>query len=288
MIVSLIPTFKCLNKCGYCYLGNLRLTNNILSLDKLRELLNDLTDVTQIDIFGGDISLLTHSYLKDLYEICKTKTDNISCTTNKITDYIHSIFKNISISVNIERKDFKVNYNLFSKKIDYSMSIVATSKMVDFCMSNKSLFLSYAANAKYVYIMKYSKSVNNTKEYGTDKDYVKLIQFIIEHGDNINLINNDELNNLYDPTLNSNIFILPSGKYGYIKFEKDNEYFCEFDSLDEYDDIKNNERKLFIMKCGTCKYFNRCYTEHLNLTNNKCNGYIDLIEWYDKRNNTRE
>ena len=70
--------------------------------------------------------------------------------------------------------------------------------------------------------------------------------------------------------------------------ENDNEHFKDVDSVEDYLQWANQE-KVQVSKnsfCSECEYLGRCLSEHLREVRsleNSCNGFYNLIKWYEKR-----
>ena len=67
----------------------------------------------------------------------------------------------------------------------------------------------------------------------------------------------------------------------------DNEFFLEYETLDEYFKWCNNEKKRVEKNkfCTKCDYFGHCLSEHLRdvkSLDNSCNGFKHLIDWYKR------
>lgn len=71
MILSINPTYYCNFKCDFCYLTTEQLNDRqLLPLDVLERRLQEVTAKTQVDmvdLYGGEIGLLTDHYV---YELC--------------------------------------------------------------------------------------------------------------------------------------------------------------------------------------------------------------------------
>ena len=82
------------------------------------------------------------------------------------------------------------------------------------------------------------------------------------------------------------VYITPSGKYGVLEFDlNDNEFFLEYETLDEYFEWCNKEKKRVEKNkfCSNCEHFSHCLSEHLRdvkSLDNSCNGFKHLIDWY--------
>ena len=82
------------------------------------------------------------------------------------------------------------------------------------------------------------------------------------------------------------IYITPSGKFGVLEFDKnDDEFFLELDSFEDYQRWVQIE-KLRVRSnviCASCPYFGKCLTEHYRNVislENSCNGFRFLLDWY--------
>ncbi len=105
-----MPAYYCNGVCPFCYLGNMIKDKTILNLTTLQQRLQQLKEFDcqlEIDLFGGEISLLDHQYIDCLIELCKQYSDKISISTN-FTNYdnVVRLFdrgRGIVVSLNQER-----------------------------------------------------------------------------------------------------------------------------------------------------------------------------------------
>ena len=108
-------------------------------------------------------------------------------------------------------------------------------------------------------------------------------------------VNQKLLNSVIEKSRNAfsddHIYITPSGNYGVLEFDlNDNEFFLEYESLQEYFDWCEKE-KVRVSKnkyCKNCDYYGHCLSEHLRdvkSLDNGCNGFKHLIEWYARLEN---
>ena len=277
----------CNQHCCYCYLGDRICSNVLLSLLDLQKSLADINNhytITRIDIFGGEVSLLDDKYLFELKSICEKYTTHISVTTNLSRDISH-IFNHISISLNEERDDFKL---ILSKlpllSYDFSLSVVILPSIVKLFKSGKirNVLSLIPTNCKSANLIKYSPSIaSNCNIIVNDDDYEYVIfeAYKLYKSDILNFqIQNveDILSKQYSPLMSENIFILPNGEYAWIEFQNQKEFFKTSYNLNEYANAVNAEYNLYEKKCKSCKYFQKCYTEHLDL-NIKCSGHKHLL-----------
>ena len=93
------------------------------------------------------------------------------------------------------------------------------------------------------------------------------------------------LNGTYSAYSDAHVYITPSGKFGVLEFDiNDNEYFLEFNTFKEYLNWSNKE-KLKVNNnpiCSQCPYLGRCLTEHYRDVKDltySCNGFRYLLDW---------
>jgi hypothetical protein len=136
----------------------------------------------------------------------------------------------------------------------------------------------YSTNQANQFNIKFSDFENFIKKWITNKDK----QF--------ELVNEQLIQDVINKTRNSfsddHVYITPNGKYGVLEFDlNDNEFFLEYDTLDQYYQWCNKEKERVTKNkfCSNCNYFGHCLSEHLrevkDLTNS-CNGFKHLIDWY--------
>jgi len=149
-------------------------------------------------------------------------------------------------------------------------------------------------NLVSVEIKPYSTNQANAHPVG-NKDFEKFVTSWIERLNimKFEFVNEKRLRNTINKQANSfsndHVYITPSGNFGVLEFDSDNnEYFWELDSFERYLDWSVEEQHLVSQNkyCGQCKYFGNCLSEHLREVkslDDSCNGFINLIEWYDAR-----
>ena len=85
LFVSIMPTWHCTNNCYYCYLGKLRDSKKVATLKQIEKRLEELVkanySISEISLYGGEISTLDKQYLIDLISLCKQYAP-VNCQTN--------------------------------------------------------------------------------------------------------------------------------------------------------------------------------------------------------------
>ena len=94
----------------------------------------------------------------------------------------------------------------------------------------------------------------------------------------------DAFVNKYDPTMRAILFINPFNEYSCVAYEHSLEYFKTFDTLESWEEACKEEAAIYEKKCGHCKYYKRCYAEHLKdwEEDDECCGMKSLMKWYEE------
>lgn len=99
-ILKICTTYSCPFKCYFCFNRDKAEDNTLLSLDDMKEFLSKASDkFDKIVISGGEPSLVLKNYLKELVEIVKQYTSNVTIETYPI---VPSTFFDELNDVNIE------------------------------------------------------------------------------------------------------------------------------------------------------------------------------------------
>ena len=90
------------------------------------------------------------------------------------------------------------------------------------------------------------------------------------------------LDEKYDPTAKSNVFLLPNGKLASVSYIGDREYFKMHYSLEEFREFVQQEDMQYKQHCLACRWYGHCYAEHLDF-NMKCSGCKKLLDTLHER-----
>ena len=298
MNISINPTYYCNFRCNFCYLTEAQLADrNKISPDKLDEVLSKVTDpIEHIDLYGGEISLLTADYFYEIKKVIRKYYDgNININTNfsALPDYFYDDDITISVSYDFsarEKEQFVLN-NMMASLKPLSVLILASEKVLATDVEFMIFTLNMCSQVKSVEIKPYSTNQANAHPV-THRDFEehikkwidakteKRFQFI-----NQDLIE-DALDGNYSAFSDDHVYITPKGKFGVLEFDKDDrEYFKEYSTYEEYKhwaalEPINNVSDI----CRECPYYGGCLTEHYRYVrdlDNGCNGYRGLLDWYD-------
>lgn len=298
--LSINPIYLCNFRCKFCYLTEDQLSSkDKLDLNKLENLLldlkNNLFEIEHVDLYGGEIGLLSEDYLNNLDKILE-KFDNpsINVVTNlsKINNYFLSEHVDLSVSFDFEvrEKSDLVLQNILKIKKNISILMLASKDLIKKNVDDMIKFFNHIENIKSVEIKPYSSNQANNLNV-LDDEFEEFIKKWINSkiNKNFNFKNYDNILNSINKINNSfsdnHIYITPNGKFSVLEFDsQNNEFFLELNSIKEYLTWADNE-KLKVKNnnyCKNCEFLGTCLTEHyreVQSLENSCNGYVNLIKW---------
>lgn len=299
MNLSINPTYYCNFSCDFCYLTPEQLNDRHkitpLWLDHSLGQIDD--PIGHVDLYGGEIGLLTSDYFYAIKEkIRKYYKGDININTNlsAFPDFFRDddITLSVSYDFSAREKEQHVLNNMMNANKDLSVLILASPKVLEMDVEFMIFTLNMVSNIKSVEIKPYSINQANAHPV-THKDFE---DFVIKFDEaktekNFNFQNMDNIwrsiDKEYDAFSNDHVYITPSGKFGVLEFDKyDKEYFKEYKTYYEYKKwaIEEPEKNLSEI-CKTCTYYGNCLTEHYRYVKdltNSCNGYKGLLEYYER------
>jgi sulfatase maturation enzyme AslB (radical SAM superfamily) len=301
--LSINPLYQCNFRCDFCYLTKEQLADpKKMDLKKFNLLVAELKasryKVDHVDLYGGEIALLSNEYLEELDTILYEAFDP---TINIVTNYsiIHPYFLkdhvSLSVSFDFEARESHdlVFQNIISTNKKVSILMLASQKLMDMDVGSMIKTFNNIQNIVSVEIKPYSTNQANSYEVSF-VDYENFIKKWIDSDidKNFEFANEREIQRSLEGKRNAfsddHIYITPNSKYAVLEFDdKENEYFLELESLDayysweklEFSRVRSNDI------CKKCDFLGTCLTEHYrsveDLTHS-CNGYYNLLKWYSK------
>lgn len=301
--LSINPTYFCNFRCSFCYLTEQQLADKtFIGLDKLEAKLQQVCEVgpiDHIDLYGGEIGTMRKEYLESMHEVLKRYYNGkINVITN--LSHIHPYFMRddvqLSVSYDFECREVheRVLKNIAIVQKDVHVLLLAGACLVEKDVEGMIKVLNTLHNIKTVEIKPYSTNQANC-ETVSFKDYEEFVKRWIdsETEKRFAFMNEVKIQESLAGTANSfsddHIYVTPTGRFGVLEFDlNDNEFFLEFDDMDEYVAwTKREHLRVSANKfCSGCEYFGSCLSEHLrevkNL-DNSCNGFKLLLDWYNER-----
>jgi sulfatase maturation enzyme AslB (radical SAM superfamily) len=298
--ISLNPTYLCNFRCDFCYLTPEQLADN-KKLDPavLASLVEDMRQngyqVDHVDLYGGEIGLLTPTYLEKLDEILNTNAEptvNVITNLSRINSYFLHDYVDLSVSYDFKARQNhqEVFHNIAKLGKDVAVLMLASPELLKENVDEMIVMLNSLQNVKSVEIKPYSANQANMLNV-TDKDFEEFVKrwMLSPVEMNFSFINaqriKDSLDGSYTAYSDSHVYITPAGKYSVLEFdESGNEFFLELDTFKEYLDWTEVERKRVGENaiCKACPYLGRCLTEHyrdVKSLDDSCNGFRLLLDW---------
>jgi len=295
--VSLNPTYYCNFSCDFCYLTPEQLNDKTtLDLERLEELLMELSQhrtIDQVDLYGGEVLLLSESYHKALRELLGAYgCDDISLITNLST--VNSValdptyILTVSYDFEAREKADRVFNNLLTLPREFSILTLVSRAFLDTVTPDEYVHtFNLLTNMTVAELKPYSKNQANQQPV-TNREFEQFVYAVLTHPDRqFHLENQTHLEQVLEGTHNSfsddHVYITPAGNFAVLEFDKDNrELFLELDSFEDYLAWCTIEQQRVVNNsvCGSCQFFGKCLSEHLREEHNlldSCNGFHDLI-----------
>jgi hypothetical protein len=198
----------------------------------------------------------------------------------------------VSISYDFDaREDYeRVWRNMALLERPFSILMLASPELIKKDVNEMVNMLNSLNNLVSVEIKPYSSNQANQLDinFTQFEEFVKI--WVINKDKKFSLTNESLLQSVINKERNSfsddHVYITPNGKYGVLEFDlNDNEFFLEYETLDEYLKWCNKEKKRVEKNkfCSKCDHFGHCLSEHLRdvkSLDNSCNGFKHLIDWY--------
>jgi sulfatase maturation enzyme AslB (radical SAM superfamily) len=301
--LSLNPTYLCNFRCEFCYLTVEQLADSKkLDVDRFSSMLDEIREcgyyVDHIDLYGGEVGLLSEKYLEGLDLVIDTKTSaSIGIITNlyKINPYFLKDHIDLSVSFDFEARERheSVMQNLAKISKPIAILVLASPQLLTLNVDKMISIFNTFQNIVSVEIKPYSANQANSLNV-SDLDYEEFVKkwLLSSVKKKFTFVNKQRigqsLKNSYNAFSDNHVYITPNGKFGVLEFDKnDKEYFMELDSFDRYLDWTKTEKNRVYQNpiCSQCPYLGRCLTEHYREVKNldrSCNGFRNLLNWADQ------
>lgn len=297
MSLSINPTYYCNFRCDFCYLTPEQLADRKkINLGKLRERLSEVaknTEISHIDLYGGEIGLLKPDYFYAMKEVIRQYYQgeiNINTNLSAFPDFFRDDDISLSVSYDFdarEKEQFVLN-NMMNANKDLAVLILASPKVIDMNVDFMISTLNMVANVKSVEIKPYSINQANAHNV-THKDFEDFVIKWLEHPNkNFHFENEwrikDSLRGDYNAFSDDHVYINPNGNFSVLEFDGDDrEFFLELTTYREYIAWTHKEKDQNVSDiCRKCDYYGKCLTEHYRYVKDlthSCNGYKGLLDY---------
>ena len=297
--IDIITNYFCNFSCEYCFLHKLKNIQKVIDVNKLERQLKEVSSkytIDDINIYGGEVSLLPLDYLKRLIDLC-SKYAQVNVITNFADDRCNEFLKGemvtVSTSINDERScNLQTQHAvLLTDNDNLSVIQVVTPSLLK--KTGKEVLGYLELFKKDVGFLPYSPAKMAEVNYDiSNMDFCNFMKRVIteymsgNYSFKISNIDhlNDVVENKYDPMMQSILFINPFNEYAGIAYEDGLEYFKVFDTLENWELACREETIDYDRKCNHREYYGRCYAEHLKESkgDDECCGMKSLVKWYEE------
>jgi sulfatase maturation enzyme AslB (radical SAM superfamily) len=298
--ISLNPTYLCNFRCEFCYLTPEQLADQKkIEPERLERMLGDIVSsgyrIEHVDLYGGEVALLSESYLKkvdELLYVFDNPTINIITNLSKVHPYFLEEHVDLSVSYdfNVRERHEQVLTNMMKTPKDIAILMLASPELIEQDVEKMIKTFNALGNIISVEIKPYSSNQANVLKC-TDKDFEEFVKkwLLSTVPKNFTFVNADRirssLDRSYSAFSDAHVYITPNGKFGVLEFDtQGNEFFMEMDSFNQYlewakaEKLKVNSNPI----CNSCPYLGTCLTEHyrdVKSLEHSCNGFRLLLDW---------
>ncbi len=294
MKVSLCPSFYCNFRCPWCYLSTEQLSSrqivDLKTLTNTLSIIDNYEQITHIDIYGGEPTLLPFNWSIELVDILRSNTKatiNIITNLSTINHPLLFLTDTVGISYDFDKREqyekVRENIRVFPRKKHIITLINQLHHLnhIDAYIEELTSLRIDSWELKPFSVSKYNNMF--IEDFNMFENFVKTV---IEKECFFEIINEKNIINKTNSFSNDHIYILPDGKMYVLDFNEQKEYFRLVNNIQEYIEWTINEHTLFTtdVLCVNCQYNGKCLSEHLKVYDNTCNGFPNLIKWYNERN----
>lgn len=292
IILSIIPTTYCENGCKYCYLGPLRNNKEVLSLEVVRNYVEQFKEagynITSVQIYGGDLdSDLFKPYRPDYFD---SIAEIVGIENIGITGACGN-----NVSINIERSDYKKNLKLLEMRRFANVMTIVLPKT--YKKGPKYLLdtLGKVNNWKgYLNVYPYQIAAMADETYEvTNRQYCEFMIGLVDtyldgnYDFYLSVIEDLENNRIgkFEKVFGSHVFIFPVGRLADTRYTENGlEYFDLFHTVEEWEERTAIYKQHMNLHCLLCEYNDRCMAEHYKpwKDNDICGGLIPLMKWWEE------
>ena len=203
MILSINPTYYCNFRCNFCYLTEQQLADrnklDLLILSDRIDQVQQYYTIDMIDLYGGEIGLLSETYVNQLCDLFRSKgIDDINIITN--LSMVNAVIQNpdlyvtVSYDFDCREQHERVWNNMFLLNKPFSILILAGPDLIKKDPAEMISQLNMLSNLSSVEIKPYSTNQANS-HLVTHRQYEQFVQQWVESPipKNFQFINKDNI-----------------------------------------------------------------------------------------------
>lgn len=296
--ITIIPTYKCNQNCKYCIYNNYKSVTSVLPLDWIDNALNQISrefNIVQVNISGGEPSLLSELYFEMLYFIIKQYCKKIILETNFITFNKAIINRCDVINVGYNFNNYSpLTARIFENiKAAVDTGKVINIKTLDISCERDPIYIINKLNSlkiKSWEIVPYHSFIGSDISFKDYTFFENVVKKYINLSKNMkfafqNLLQLENILRIDNFNIKT-IYLTPNCKFSLQNFDKNQFSFKEFDDFNTFFKefiILEKKCENFCEKCTSKIHCMANYFINLSYIGKSCYGFKDLINDFNKK-----
>lgn len=288
--MNIYPSYQCNMHCQFCSLCEL--PGELLNLDWLEEQLRKHPNLCHdINILGGEPSILPHDYQERLIAICtEAEGEKPFFITNllNITPFRDKIKLIVSYDGELRPYHNRVLTNMLSLDVPFAMSTILSDKLVNIGADKYLKMLDRLPALERADLVLYR---SGTTPVDNTPDHKKLMEFVaaVMNHPKVNLTPYSAMKHYTDngfANIAGRFGFLPDNKYG-VRIDYNHQGYTPFDTYEEalqYYACRIDRLMNAIKPCCDCKYLGHCWCVG-GFEDGVCHGDKEMMEFFERRLN---
>lgn len=285
--MNIYPSFKCNFSCSFCSLRNI--PGELIDLKWMQEQLHQHPELCHdINILGGEPSILPLDYQKELIDICTAATGEKPIFITNLYDispYLNYTQPIISYDFNLRQSQGRILNNIISLDMEFALSTIMTNNLVKIGSKKFLSFINQLKNCNRVDLLLYRNADTEIDHSPNHEELMFFVETIIDHP-KVNFTPYSAMKGYSDNSfenISGRFGFLPDNKYG-VRIDYKNIGYNTFDTYDEaftyyksrVDEIKHTD------PCRACEFVGKCWCVG-GYENGACHGDDVMMKYFKKR-----
>lgn len=278
--MNIYASYACNFRCRFCTIY--KKSGGLVDLDWAENELSKRPELcSNINILGGEPSILPEAYQERLIDICMEAAGEppyLITNLYKKSPFLRKCRPIVSYDFRLREHHHTVLQNILSMEQEFSLSTVLTSYLVEQVGAEKYLrFIHSLPNCTRADLDIYYKSKDAEEDFTPDNE--KLLGFVsaVMKSDKVNLAPLSAMRSNIDSSVDNvsdYLAFMPERKYG-VRFDYRNGTFAEFDSYEAA--MAFYKKRTSDENCKMCEFRDSCWYPH---SDDVCHGNKPMLEMF--------
>jgi MoaA/NifB/PqqE/SkfB family radical SAM enzyme len=264
--MNILPSYACNFHCPFCAIHQ-QDCGQLLNLDYAKQQLSSIPGIRQIDILGGEPSLLPDEYLSELIDICTSrlngKLPGMYTNLSRVSPLIDRVKLTVSFDPGMREARNSVIQNMLMLDNEFDINTIVSSKLVALGAGHIEKMLSRFRMAKRICLSSFTHFPGMPDYTPAPEDMLKFMKDILSldepHRIHFSPISSIREGSRKSYAAEESAEMLPSGKYRYaLRDVTSAKEFETFDAVKKY--RYNNES--YPGECNSCRYRGQCLNKY--------------------------